>query len=217
VSAPGDLGRRVAERRRDLGLGTAELAGRAGMSEAYLEALERDPTLRISPSALLRLAAALDVTVDQLQGAGAGRPPAAGAPVSRPVLDAIGAEECAGLLDPGGVGRFVFVGPDGPTAVPVNYRMVDGDVVFRTEEGSLLAGPHPGPVAIEVDQVDDALREGWSVLATGRSRLVTDPDELEGLAEVPVRPWAAGAKAAYVRLRPDRLTGRRIRSRPDRG
>ena len=200
------------------GSGWPSLAARADMSPDYLAALERDPTLHVSASALIRLAASMDVTVEQLMGAGRLSPTGAGGPIGRPALTAMGPEECAALLTVGGVGRFVFDGPEGPDGgagqLPGRRR---GRGVPDRGGCPCWPDPIPGPVAFEVDQIDDDLREGWSVLATGRSEIASEPGELDRLRELPVEPWAAGDKGVYVRVHPEHLTGRRIRSRPDRG
>jgi len=39
---------------------------------------------------------------------------------------------------------------------------------------------------------------------------VTEPDELARLRELPLRPWAPGARDHYARILPAALTGRRI-------
>jgi len=41
--------------------------------------------------------------------------------------------------------------------------------------------------------------------------IVRSPDELESLRHVPLRPWAPGVRDHYVRIRPELLTGRRLR------
>ena len=47
----------------------------------------------------------------------------------------------------------------------------------------------------------------WSA---GEAIEVTDPDELARVRELPLYPWAPGAKTHYVRILPASLTGRRI-------
>src|SRR5436190_23787879 len=71
---PGDLSRRIAQRRAELHLSQAQLAARAELSLRYLEYLERYPA-RPSPAALRRLAAALRTTPAALLGGGANVPP----------------------------------------------------------------------------------------------------------------------------------------------
>src|SRR5438034_831843 len=72
---PGDLSRRVAQRRAELHLSQAQLAARAGVSLRYVEYLERYPA-RPAPAALRQLAAALRTTPAALLGGAA--PPARG-------------------------------------------------------------------------------------------------------------------------------------------
>jgi hypothetical protein len=51
------------------------------------------------------------------------------------------------------------------------------------------------------------------VVATGRLEEVTpyDAATYERVRRLPVDPWAGGDKAHWMRLVPDRVTGRRIR------
>jgi nitroimidazol reductase NimA-like FMN-containing flavoprotein (pyridoxamine 5'-phosphate oxidase superfamily) len=207
---PGDLGRRVAQRRRDLGLSRDDLAHRARMAASYVEYLEEQAT-HVPLISVARLASALDTSVDELlrdvEVPPGQRPPAADAS-----LENLNERECRRLLAAGGVGRFVFTTQRGPVAVPVNYRMMEGDVVFRTAgDSSLTAVSDAEPVSFEVDRLDEAMSEGWSVLVTGRVRRVS-PDELRQLEALRIEPWAGGQRTVYLRLEPREVTGRRIRA-----
>ena len=101
----------------------------------------------------------------------------------------------------------------GPLVWPVNYSMVEDDIVFRTSPHSLLgAMAWNSRLAFEVDRIDLDREEGWSVLATGTGQMVEDPDEL-GLIRTfrDPHPWAGGAtRLLYVRLRWVGLTGREL-------
>jgi transcriptional regulator with XRE-family HTH domain len=66
---PGDLGRRIAARRRQLGWTRAGLAARAGLSVAYLTYLETRPAAP-TMTCIIELADALETTADALLGAG---------------------------------------------------------------------------------------------------------------------------------------------------
>jgi transcriptional regulator with XRE-family HTH domain len=209
----GDLGRRIVERRHELGLSRAETAHLAGMDETYLTSLERSPSATPSRAALWRLASALSTTVEGLTGAGQLSPQGHGPPVRGTVLDEIDEATCRELVAPGGVGRVVYVDRDVPLALPVNFRTIDGDVVFRTTSASLLVVDPPDPVSFEVDHVDDALSEGWSVLMTGSVRQVADPAEQTRIDALGLEPWAQEDRDAYLKLSPRSTTGRRIRSR----
>ena len=69
----GDLGRRVAARRQQLGLSRKGLAARAGLSVPYLTYLETYPAT-VTASCLIRLAQALDTTSAALLGADCAAP-----------------------------------------------------------------------------------------------------------------------------------------------
>ena len=208
---PGDLGKRVSGRRKDLKLSRRQLAELAGVSVPYLEYLETHPA-RPTQAALRQLAAALQTTPEALLGAGTGQPPGPGRPSGRPVLQTLTAAECYDLLAPGGVGRVAFTTADGPAVFPVNYAMTGQTVVFRTAPDTLLAGYLDGPAGFEVDRIDEALSQGWSVLVTGRAARVTSEADVRHLEQhTAIRPWAGGARDVYVRIIPRKITGRRIR------
>jgi nitroimidazol reductase NimA-like FMN-containing flavoprotein (pyridoxamine 5'-phosphate oxidase superfamily) len=119
--------------------------------------------------------------------------------------------ECRALLAQRHLGRIAVVENDRPLIFPVNYIVDDTHVVFRTDQGTKLdVAARGGPVAFEVDGIDEAQRTGWSVLLHGHAELVTNPLDLDRLRRQPLVPWAPGAKPHYVRLRAAQLTGRRI-------
>ena len=64
---PGDLGRRVAARRRGLDLTRAQLAATSGMAASYLAYLEEHPA-NVGNGGLMRLADALATTPAALLG-----------------------------------------------------------------------------------------------------------------------------------------------------
>jgi transcriptional regulator with XRE-family HTH domain len=212
VYESGDLGRRVAQRRLELGLTLAEVAAGADMAEGYVEYVEEKPA-RVTSGALLRLAAALETTVNELSGANVGLPPGRSRAGVHPVLEPLDRDECRRLLAPGGVGRFVFNTDRGPVAIPVNFRVIGSDVVFRTESGSSVeAAGDSGPVSFEVDHVDVAMSAGWSVLGTGSVRQIEDADELRQIEDLGIEPWAGGERNVYLRFEPSEISGRRISS-----
>ena len=69
VPGPGDLGRRIAARRRQRGWSRAQLAVRAGVSVADLTFVETHPVL-VTMACLVGLADALGTTTEALLGAG---------------------------------------------------------------------------------------------------------------------------------------------------
>jgi nitroimidazol reductase NimA-like FMN-containing flavoprotein (pyridoxamine 5'-phosphate oxidase superfamily) len=208
-----DLGRRIVEQRHRAGLSVEEAADRAGMPVSYLRYLETSATPNPGSGVLGWLAAALGTTPGALRGAGHGQPPGQGRAAARPVLESLTADECRAYLAAGGIGRFLYLAPRGPVAVPVNYRMLGDDIVFRTASASSVAdGVRQPRVSFDVDHIDDALSEGWSVLASGTASLITDPDVLEQVAALAIEPWAGGQRDACVRIVAREISGRRIRA-----
>ena len=119
--------------------------------------------------------------------------------------------ECHKLLAERHLGRLALTDPDEPVIFPVNYVLDEGAVVFRTDPGSKLDAIAGGArVAFEVDAVDEGSRTGWRVVVRGRAAEVSEPADLDRLRGLPLYPWAPGAKARYVRIRPVSVTGRRI-------
>jgi uncharacterized protein len=128
-----------------------------------------------------------------------------------PRIEELDAAECRRLLAEHHLGRLAMVDDRGPVVFPVNYA-VDRDMpVFRTDPGTKLdAAEEAASVAFEVDAADEATRTGWSVVVRGTLTEVTDPADLERLRALPLYPWAPGEKARYLRVRPVKVTGRRI-------
>jgi nitroimidazol reductase NimA-like FMN-containing flavoprotein (pyridoxamine 5'-phosphate oxidase superfamily) len=98
-----------------------------------------------------------------------------------------------------------------PCVLPVNFRLVDDQVVFRTGIGTKLdAATQHAVVAFEVDQMDPISHEGWSVMVTGVAREVTGADELERLESHRIPRWAPTGDGRVVAVSTDLVTGRRI-------
>lgn len=121
-------------------------------------------------------------------------------------------EECLSLLETKQVGRIGVVTPGGPMIFPVNYTVSDDTIVFRTLPYGVIANnAHEAEVAFEVDDLDEAMHEGWSVLATGRGRRLEDPDEVRLIRqELDPEPWAAGQRNLYFRIEWTNLSGRQL-------
>jgi transcriptional regulator with XRE-family HTH domain len=207
-----DLGRRIREYRRQAGLSVEEAAAGAGMAASYLEYLEASRTPNPTPSGLARLAAALGTTAPALAGAWLDLPPGRQAPLDRPALEPLNAGQCRGYLGTSGVGRLVIVEPRGPVAIPVNYATLGNDIVIRTGEQTGLSAAGLPRVSFEVDHLDEALAEGWSVLVSGEARVVADADELAAVSALGIAPWAGGDRDTYVRIIASEVTGRRLRA-----
>ncbi|MFV5996488.1 DUF1918 domain-containing protein [Streptomyces sp. NPDC056231] len=207
---PGDIGRRVAVERKRQGLTRAETARRARMAPDYLAYLEEHPA-DPSLASLIRVAAALGTSVAALRGGGIDQPPGRGQALLHPQLLDLGPDECRARLSTHGVGRVAVSTPDGPAVVPVNYEVIDDAIAFRTAPDAVPAAAVGTDVAFEVDHVDEAMSQGWSVLVVGPARVVTEADAVRRLAECAhTKPWPGGEREMWVSIEPTRLTGRRI-------
>jgi uncharacterized protein len=108
------------------------------------------------------------------------------------------------------VGRIAFLEGGYPIVLPVNYILLDGDVVFRTGLGSKLdAAMQGGPISFQVDEVDPQWLEGWSVLIKGRAEELTGP-ALQRTQLRRLRPWGPGSKPRYLRVATEVITGRQL-------
>ncbi len=208
-----DIGRRIREQRERAGLSRAETAEQAGLAPEYLNYLETSPDCSPTLATLIRLAVALGTSVSVLSGAGLNVPPGQRSAAANPVLATLSPDECRALIGSGGVGRLLVVEPGrGPVAIPVNYRMDGDDVIFRTGAGTRMVDSlGQASVSFDVDHLDDALAEGWSVLLTGTASVITDPAELQRAEALGIEPWAGGDRETYARLRVREVTGRAIR------
>ncbi|MFF9520973.1 helix-turn-helix domain-containing protein [Streptomyces achromogenes] len=207
----GDLGRRIEQRRRELGLTVEELAFRAAMAPAYIEHLEKHSTAAPEAGTLLRLAGALRTSATELGGGHVDLPSGLGQAARTPRFSELGEEDCRRLLSTHGVGRIAVSTDGAPVVVPVNYSVIDDAIVFRTQTGTVSLQGLDREVAFEVDRLDDALSQGWSVVVHGTAEQVTDPDAVRRLAErVYSAPWAGGERDVWVRIGMSALTGRRI-------
>ena len=121
------------------------------------------------------------------------------------------ANACWALLRSHEVGRLAVSIGDRPEIFPVNYVVDHGTVVFRTAEGTKLAGAVQRDVAFEADGYEPGTGEAWSVVVKGRAEEISRSQELFDTADLPLFPWHAAPKQRFVRIVPDEVTGRRFR------
>ena len=114
-------------------------------------------------------------------------------------------DQCWELAASRPVGRLVWTGPHGPTAIPVNFT-VDGHSV-RAHTAAYTAAAREcddSVVAFEVDEIDEAGHAGWSVLFRGRAHLEygTSPATRD-------ETWLSGRNLG-LRIEVTEVTGRRL-------
>jgi nitroimidazol reductase NimA-like FMN-containing flavoprotein (pyridoxamine 5'-phosphate oxidase superfamily) len=128
-------------------------------------------------------------------------------------LEVLDEEECFRMLATTDVGRIAVVLGGAPLVFPINYAVVDHTVVVRTAAGAKLTAAGRGQITIEADHLDSATRTGWSVMVRGRADEITgqDPASVCALRSVDLHPWA-GDKPVWLRIIPDVVSGRRLRT-----
>jgi nitroimidazol reductase NimA-like FMN-containing flavoprotein (pyridoxamine 5'-phosphate oxidase superfamily) len=134
------------------------------------------------------------------------------------MLEKLDEAECLRLIAPGGIGRLIFAGRWDLTVLPVNYKLHNGSILFRTAQDSptdedLRTGIAHAEyrVAFEVDDFDMQAREGWSVLVQGPAHHLDAAEERGEALAAGVEPWPGGQREHFISISPARVTGRRIR------
>ncbi|MGH3768050.1 MAG: pyridoxamine 5'-phosphate oxidase family protein [Pseudonocardiaceae bacterium] len=125
-------------------------------------------------------------------------------------------ETCIALLTTVSIGRVGWATPEGRAMIlPVNF-VVDGDtIVFTTSEGEKLDAVREGrTLTFEVDDVELALRTGWSVLAVGSAEVITSPAQIHRIDQLHLAPWVASPDRVFVRIPAAEITGRRLPLNP---
>ena len=128
-------------------------------------------------------------------------------------LEVLTEEECWTLLgsQPVQIGRIAFAHDGRIIVLPLNYRLYNRAIVFRTEAGSSVDALVDGTtVSFQIDSVDPTWQEGWSVLVEGNLTEVADPADRRALDALPLRSWAPGMRGRTYRIEPTALNGRRI-------
>lgn len=107
---------------------------------------------------------------------------------------------------------------DGEAAIfPVNhvYDERSDTILFPTNRGSKLRAALAQPrVTFEVDGVDPGGRSAWSVVAVGRAEEVQDREQIAEATARRVVLWAVDDRTHWIRIVPERVTGRRISTIP---
>ena len=208
---PEEVARRISLRARQLGLTREELASSAGMSLRYLRHLEELGDA-FDPGAVLRLAAVLRMTHDELLEGRTDLPPGQPPPGPHPTLMTLTPDECWDLLSDHGIGRVALSSGAGPAILPVNYLVDAHSVVYRTSRTGAAAAAEGGEVAFEADRVDEGDSEGWSVLVVGTAERIDAGTAARLVSQPGAKPWAAGVRDLWIRIVPARVTGRLIRN-----
>ena len=130
------------------------------------------------------------------------------------VLRGLSDAESMELLAGGGLGRLVYNGPYGPTALPVVYKIDAGSIVLGTWDPVLFdedlrtgIAQAEYKVAVEVDHIDVEAREGWFVLIRGAAHHLDTEAERAPFIDAGLDPWVEGVPAHFIRVNPTSIWG----------
>ncbi|UMB70891.1 pyridoxamine 5'-phosphate oxidase family protein [Mycobacterium paraterrae] len=120
-------------------------------------------------------------------------------------------EQWIELIRKASVGRLIFTELALPAVQLVEFCCWRDDVVVRVTDAPVLAAVSRNQVlAFEADEFDADLESGWSVTVVGHSAPVTKVPELIELSGMFSRPSAGGRWDYFVRIRCERVCGRRF-------
>ena len=124
------------------------------------------------------------------------------------VLDA---DQCWALLESADVARLAVAAAGDLDIYPINFAVDDRTILFRTAAGTkLVQVAMAGLVAFEVDGYDPAHGRAWSVVVKGFAGLLDRFDDIYHAQDLPLFPWNASPKERFVRIVPNKITGRRF-------
>ncbi len=130
-------------------------------------------------------------------------------------LESLIPETCWALLGQKHLGRIAVIVDDEIHVLPVNYTLQQGRVILRTGSHSLLREAAPCHATLEVDDIDEAERRGWSVSAKGALEEISDEAyDHPQLASLDLDTWAPGSKPLVMQLRLAGVTGRHLYPTP---
>jgi nitroimidazol reductase NimA-like FMN-containing flavoprotein (pyridoxamine 5'-phosphate oxidase superfamily) len=119
-------------------------------------------------------------------------------------------DEALRLLAAKKVGRLGFLHEGSPMIMPMNFTLADQRIVFRTLAHGAAARAVTTTVAFEVDDIDDFLEAGWSVVVTGTAELLTEEELARLRGDNAPDPWAEGPRTLFVAIPIDQVTGRQL-------
>jgi len=94
---------------------------------------------------------------------------------------------------------------------PVNYRMLDDDVLLQVGVGSMLdAATRQTIVSFEVDQLSLGDGFGWSVLVHGLATVLSEASRAGPARPSDGAPLVPEPGSSFVRIRTGVLSGRRF-------
>lgn len=126
-------------------------------------------------------------------------------------IERLSAEECVALLRTKSVGRVGLSASSLPFVIPVRYVLDRDRILMRTGRDTKMAAATDGAVvAFEVDEFDDGLDEGWSVLVQGFAREVLSGAEVDPASDEVLRSWVGQMPARCFSIPTEVISGHRL-------
>ena len=133
------------------------------------------------------------------------------------VIERLSDAECMELISSATVGRLVYTSRYGPVALPFEYKMHEGSIVFRTyravftEEDLRTDIPYAEyGVVVEIDQTDTERHAGWIVIVQGPAHHVDSDAERSAIADLGLESWVEGEPEHFIRVAPTTVAGQRL-------
>lgn len=128
-----------------------------------------------------------------------------------PEVEILDIEQCWKLLSGAQVGRLAVTVDGRPDIFPVNYKVDEKTLLFRTGEGTKLSAINNDAwVAFEADMVEQGTGVAWSVVVKGTIRAVPSKGPALNSTERFLFPWQGVGRSHLVRISPESVTGRRF-------
>lgn len=131
---------------------------------------------------------------------------------ARHVTEELSEERCWELLCSRDTGRFGFNYKNRVMILPVSYLVHNRAIYFRTSAAGTIGDAVPRlNSSFEIDEARFDRSEGWSVLVSGPSSHVEEPELLTYLwGHVMKEPWAGGVRNDFIRIHAAVVTGRHL-------
>lgn len=119
--------------------------------------------------------------------------------------------ECWQLIRTVPVGRLAFTEHALPVILPAHFIIRDAEIVLASlADARVISADRGAIVAFEVDAYQPATQEGWCVSTLGRSRRITDTQEITALDELHFNPWTGDPNRHYIAIEVNRLRGKAL-------
>lgn len=126
-------------------------------------------------------------------------------------MEVLSSEDCFELLRYTPVGRVAFLADGVIEIFPINYKVHNERIVFRSQVGSKLDAAEMGRhVTFEADQWDPRSKMGWSVVASGQMREVDDGERVVELERMGLESWLDHPQMTWIEITVEDISGRRL-------